>query len=200
MQSIIRSNSAGDRAKWSRVVTIGKPQSNNEGRIGRIGMIGRITRPGATADSDSTLSGVGGNYRKPCSVRMMATVIILKYCIGALQQLTRSQTQTGSSLLALAHHVFSLACPILSDFNFFKICLFCTYEYFAWVSACVPYAWLVPLRPGKGISPLDLKLELVVSHHVDSRDEPRPSARASALNLRVIISPAPVLFDAAVDS
>lgn len=88
MQSIIQSNPAGDRVKWSRIVTIGKPQPNNEGRIGR--QVFYLTRPGATADPDSTLPGGRGGYRKSCSVRMMVTVIILRHCIGALQQLTRS--------------------------------------------------------------------------------------------------------------
>lgn len=59
---IVMEVSAGDRVKWSRVVTIGKPQSDKEGRTGR--QVFCLTRPGATADPDSTLPAAGGGYRK----------------------------------------------------------------------------------------------------------------------------------------
>ena len=43
-------------------------------------------------------------------------------------------------------------------------------EYFGYTYACVPYVCPVPVRPEEGMNPLELKLQMVVSHHVGARN------------------------------
>lgn len=68
-------------------------------------------------------------------------------------------------------------------------CLFFSFSFlpYIWVFACIsvyaPCTYLVPVEARRGLHPLDLELQIIVSHHVVLRTEPMSSVRATgALN------------------